>query len=175
GYLPFFEDVEYHVFLQKTRNIDHEYNNVKSDDFVGFQLKKYFSPRKYIGVNGGRFYDTDFKETAVFGGLFAYLNLKRFYLFGEGYFAYEDEKHHASYPKKVDKWSYYVQSAYRVFSKNYLTVRNEYFKDRSDGGYLNVWTVGWNYKPRFNISLKGEYQIFEKRHNRFLTSFAVLF
>ncbi len=176
GFLPIFDEtLEYHVFIQKTKNIDDGYNNVKTDDFIGFQFKKYFGANKYIGFNGGRFYDTEFKETSIFVGIFGYLNIKRFYLMGEGYLAHENEEHHADYSGKIDKESYYIQSVYRVFSKNYLIVRNEYFKDRSDKGYLNVWTFGWNYKPLFNISIKGEVQIFERRNNRFLASFAVLF
>jgi len=175
GFLPFSDTVEYHAFIQKTKNIDNSYNNVKTDDFIGFQLKKYFDVNKYIGVNGGKFYDTELDETSLFIGVFGYLNIKRLYLFGEAYFAHEDEKHHTNYSNRIDKESYYIQGVYRVFSRNYIVFRNEYFNDRSDNGYLNVWTVGWNYKPRFNISLKGEYQIFEKRYNRFLASFAVLF
>ncbi|WP_456393509.1 hypothetical protein [Persephonella sp.] len=176
GFLPVLsENTEYHFFIQKTKNIDHEYNNVKSDDFIGFQFKKYFDVNRYAGFNGGRFYDTDLRETTTFVGFFGYLNIKRFYLMGEAYLAHENEEHHTSYSSRIDKESYYLQMVYRVFSRNYLILRNEYFNDRSDNGYLHVWTIGWNYKPRFNISLKGEFQIFEKRANRFLTSFAVLF
>ncbi|WP_457642948.1 hypothetical protein [Persephonella sp.] len=176
GFLPLLdESVEYSLFVQKNKNIDEEYNNVKSDDFIGGQLKKYFDPGKYIGINAGRFYDKELKETTSFLGILGYLNIKRFYLLAEGYIAYEKEQHHTQYTGKIDKWSYYIQGVYRVFSKNYFTLRNELFKDRSDDAYLHVWTVGWNYKPRFNISLKGEFQIFEKRKNRFLASFAVLF
>ncbi|WP_457621730.1 hypothetical protein [Persephonella sp.] len=176
GFLPIIDETtEYHLFIQKTRNIDDGYNNVKTDDFIGFQLKKFFGINRYIGINGGRFYDTEFKETSTFLGFFGYLNIKRFYLMGEAYIAHENEEHHAEYSGRIDKESYYVQSVYRILSKNYLIIRNEYFKDRSDKGYLNVWTFGWNYKPLFNISIKGEYQFFEKRDNRFLASFAVLF
>ncbi|WP_457641020.1 hypothetical protein [Persephonella sp.] len=176
GFFPFFdESIEYQLFIQKTKNIDSGYNNVKTDDFYGFQIKKFFGVNKYIGINGGRFYDIYFKETSTFGGIFGYLNIKKFYLFGEFYYAYENEEHHLTYDQSFDKKSYYIQGVYRVFPKNYFTLRKEYFRDYSDNGYLNVWTIGWNYKPLFNISLKGEYQIFKKRDNRFLASFAVLF
>jgi hypothetical protein len=176
GFLPFFdESIEYQLFIQKTKNIDSGYNNVKTDDFYGFQLKKFFGVNKYIGINGGKFFDTSLRETSTFGGIFGYINIRRFYLFGEFYYAYEHEEHHTVYDRNFDKKSYYVQGVYRVFPKNYFTLRKEYFRDYSDNAYLNVWTIGWNYKPLFNILLKGEYQIFEKKDNRFLASFAILF
>ncbi len=175
GFIPWFKNTTYTFFFQKTNNLDNRYNNVSTNDFIGFQIKKIFDIDRYIGFNMGRFYDIKLKETSLFSGIFGYFRINRLYIFGEIYGAYEEEEHHYSYRSKIDKWSFYIQMAYKLFSKNYLTFRSEYFEDKSDNAYLNVITIGWNYKPFSKVVIKGEYQLFEKRQDRILLSFAVMF
>ena len=63
-----------------------------------------------------------------------------------------------------------------------MIIRQEYFKDLSDGFHLENYIIGWNFRPLYPVSLKAEYKI---RHNKLnnknkydhiiLGSFSVLF
>ena len=64
----------------------------------------------------------------------------------------EEETNHSN----ANRSSYYIQGIYRVFSKNYLILRKEYFKEVYNSSKINVYLIGWNYRPLYPISLKLE-------------------
>jgi len=174
GYISEEKNIKYNFFLQKNKSINASYNNLKTDDILGFQIEKTFSIHKKAGLNFGIFDEDRLNEKYRFLGLYGKTKIKNFYLSSEAYYAYERKKGDVKH-KEFGKVTYYLQSVYRIFSKNYLVFRKDGLYDSSDKHHVDVWTFCWNYRPRFNISFKFEYQLFERREDYIKISFAMLF
>ncbi len=173
GLLPFQnESWEYSVFIQKTKGIDDRNNNVRTDNFYGLEIKKFFSDIS-VEFSIGKFKDLSISRDIQFTGISFDVPYRRFRMMSE--FIYGTEKGSNVYSRK----SYYIQGIYRVFSKNYLIVRNDYFDNQKNNRNIKAILVGWNYRPLYPISLKVEFQwkkdSLEGDLLEFATSFAVLF
>ena len=174
GYLPFLESLRYDFFIQKGKGINASYNNIKTDDMVGFQLEKIFDINKKIGLNGGIFDADNVNEKYKFLGVYGKTKLKNYYLSSEVYYANERKKGNVRH-KEHGKITYYVQVARRVFNKTYFIFRKDGLYDSSDKHRVDIWTFTLNFKPRFNISMKAEYQLYERKNDYIRLSFALLF
>jgi len=145
---------------------------VKTDDFYGFELKKFLSDI-FIEFSIGKFKDLSINRDIQFTGISIDVPYRRFRMMSE--FIYGTEKGSNIYSRK----SYYIQGIYRVFSKNYLIIRNDYFDNQKNNRNIKAILVGWNYRPLYPISLKVEFQwkkdSLEGNLLEFATSFAVLF
>lgn len=100
--------------------------------------------------------------------------LKNYYLSSEVYYANERKKGNVRH-KEHGKITYYVQVARRVFNKTYFIFRKDGLYDSSDKHRVDIWTFTLNFKPRFNISMKAEYQLYERKNDYIRLSFALLF
>ncbi len=174
GLLPFQDSSwEYSIFVQRTRGIDDRNNNVKTDEFYGTEIRKFFSD-KSVAVAIGKFRDLSIDNKVKFMGTSIEIPYKRFRLMSEVIYGIERGHHHT-----YKRFSYYIQGIYRVFSKNYLIIRNDFFDSEKKNRNIKALLVGWNYRPLYPISLKIEFQI--KKDNlagdviEFATSFSTLF
>ena len=181
GLLPFQDDSwEYDIVFQVGEQINEDNNSIIAKDFYAFQLKKYFWTNSTFGITGGYFKKKYRPEEIKFLGF--NLNIKKkFYELTFEYF-YSDEKENYYKGRDYARTSYYLQGVFRIFPKNYLIARTEYFKDLSDGKHIENYILGWNFRPLYPVSLKAEYKL---RHNKLdiidkydhliLVSFSVLF
>ncbi len=173
GLLPFQESSwEYSIFLQRTKGIDDRNNNVKTDNFIGGQIQKYFSDIS-LGLFLGRFKDLNIQKNVAFVGFSVDIPYRRFRLMSE--FIYGIEHKVKDYTRRA----YYIQGIYRIFNKNYLIIRNDYFSSQKSHRNIKAILLGWNYRPLIPISFKLEVQ-FRKDSlkgdiTEVATSFSVLF
>ncbi len=176
GLLPFQNETwEYALFIQKTKNINQTHNNLKTDDFVGGEVKKYFE-RMSFGFSLGKFKDKQIEKDLNFIGLNFDFTCTRLEVMAE----YMHGKEKNTNFNNNDRSSYYLQGIYRVFSKNYLILRKEYFKEVYNKSKINAYLIGWNYRPLYPISLKLELQwkkddVKNETEREFATSFSILF
>ena len=176
GLLPFQNETwEYSLFIQKTKNINETHNNLKTDDFIGGEIKKYFESVS-VGLALGKFKDKQIKKDLNFVGLNFDFTCTRLEVMAE----YMHGKEKDTNIDNNDRSSYYLQGVYRVFSKNYLILRKEYFKEVYNKNKINAYLIGWNYRPLYPISLKLELQwkkdsVKKESEREFATSFSILF
>ncbi len=176
GLLPFQnESWEYSLFLQKTKNINETYNNLKTDDFIGGEIKKYFNNLN-VGFSFGKFKDKQINRNIRFLGASFDLIYPRLEIMAEYMHGKEDDTNNVN----NDRSSYYLQGVYRVFSKNYLILRKEYFKEIYNKNKIHAYLVGWNYRPLYPISIKLEFlwmkdDVTNESKREFATSFSILF
>ena len=77
---------------------------------------------------------------------------------------------------KSDSYAIYLQSSYKFLKKHYLVNRYEYFKDKLDNYEEHIFLLGYNYRPIYPVSIKGEYQLNSHSDlNKFIISLSVLF
>ncbi len=176
GLLPFQNETwEYSFFIQKTKNINENYDNLKTDNFVGGEIKKYFE-RVGLGVSLGKFKDKQINKNLSFIGLSFDFTCTRMEVMAE----YMHGKEKDTNLSNNDRSSYYIQGIYRVISKNYLIFRKEYFKEVYNKSKINAYLVGWNFRPVYPISIKLELQwkndsVKKEKERQFATSFSILF
>ncbi len=176
GLLPFQkESWEYSIFVQKTKNINENYNNLKTDEFIGGEIRKYFYNAN-LGFTLGEFKDKQLNKDLTFVGLSFDFVWKKIELMSE----YMHGKEKDTNLNNNDRSSYYIQGIYRVFSKNYLILRKEYFKEVYNKSRINAYLIGWNFRPLYPISIKVEFQwkkddVKNETEREFATSFSVLF
>ncbi len=171
GYLPFDESMEYSAFFQQTKDLDANYNNIQTDDYYGFELKKRFD-FFVVGANMGE-YEVDEEHIKYFGASFKY-EASAVQLLGE--YAHLIYNPITNSKDEHDKYAYYLQGRYKINSKHYLVGRYEKFKDSFHGIDETIKLVGYNYRPIYPVSLKCEYQLHDNdEQNRFLVSFSILF
>lgn len=174
GFIPLGRNIKYNIFVQRNENINPSYNNLKVDKLTGFQIEKIVNINQRYGFNGGIFDEDISYERYTFLGIFGKTKIKKLYFSSEIFYAFEKNKGNVKH-KEHGKITYYIQSAYRVFPSHYVVFRKDGLYDSSDDKTIDIWTVCWNYRPRFNVSFKVEYQIFEKYPDCFRLSFALLF
>ncbi len=166
--------IKYELFIQKNESINSSYNNLQTEDMIGFQLEKIKNLSSRYGINVGRFDEKVSNERYTFVGLYGKTKIKGIYISSEFFYAHEKFKGEKKH-KEYGKITYYFQGVYRLFSKNYLVFRKDGLYDSSDDKRIDIWTFCWNFRPRFNISFKAEYQIFEKENDIYRFSFSLLF
>jgi len=176
GLLPFQNETwEYSLFVQKTKNINENHDNIKTDDFIGGEVKKYFD-NLLVGFSLGQFEDKKIKRDINFIGLSLDYTYSKLEIMSE--YMYGKEKN-ATLSKDI-RTSYYLQGIYRVFHKNYLILRKEYFKEVDNKNKINAYLIGWNYRPLYPISIKFEFQwkkddVKNESEREIATSFSILF
>jgi hypothetical protein len=176
GLLPFQnESWEYSLFIQKTKNINETYNNLKTDNFVGGEIKKYLNNINF-SFSLGKFKDKQIDKNLKFAGFSFDLMYKKLEIMSEYMYGKEEDTNN----KHNDRNSYYLQGVYRVFPKNYLILRKEYFKEVYDKSKIHAYLIGWNYRPLYPISIKLEMlwkkdYVKNKSEREFATSFSILF
>ncbi len=175
GYVSNKRKVKYELFFQKNKSINASYNNLKPDNMLGLQIEKIFDVNRKTGINVGKFDEKRSNERYIFLGVYGKTKLKNLFISSEFYYANEKYKGTGKEHKEHGKIAYYIQGAYRVFPKNYLVLRKDGFYDSSDSKHINVWTFCYNFRPRFNMSIKAEYQLFEKQKDYIRVSFSILF
>ena len=173
GYLPWFDSVTYHLFMQNNKDIDEDYINIKNEHFFGLSLENEVSMDFQYGGSFGEFITEDRKRTH-----FAQLNAKYELsnnLSIQSELALNHIDDHATTVKGY-KFAGYLQSLYRISSKHALVGRYEYFNDDATDISDHIGIFGYSYRPIYPVSLKAEYQwnSYEKL-NKFITSFSVLF
>jgi len=172
GYLPWFDSLTYHLFMQNNKDIDADYINIKNEHFFGISLENEDSMDFQYGGSFGEFITEDRKRTH-----FAQLNAK--YEFSnlslQSEVALNHIDDHASTVKGY-KFASYLQSHYRISSKHALVGRYEYFHDDAINMSDHIGIFGYSYRPIYPVSLKAEYQWnSDEKLNKFITSFSVLF
>ncbi len=175
GYLSTSKKIKYELFVQKNESINSSYNNLKPDNMIGLQIEKIKDIHNKFGFNIGRFDEEISNERYAFIGLYGKTKLKKLYLSSEVFYANEKYKGINKHHRESGKFTYYLQSVYRVFSKNYFILRKDGLYDSSDDKHIDIWTFCWNFRPRFNVSFKMEYQLFERRDDYLRFSFSMLF
>ena len=174
GYFSIKENIKYEFFIQKNKSINSSYNNLKTEDIIGFQVEKLFDINKKIGINGGIFEEEEVQEEYKFLGLYGKTKIKSFFFSSEVYYANEKSKKKVKH-KEYGKITYYLQLVKRIFNKTYFIFRKDGLYDTSDKHHVDIWTFTLNFRPRFNISFKVEYQLYERKDDYIRSSFAVLF
>ena len=169
GNLPY--DINYSLFYQNNKGISEDYNNYLTRKVYGLEIEKKFSHRFTFKVNFGSFKIKKPKERIDFSGVGFLYRFKRGEFSMEYMYGKEDEEylHYDSYRE-----SFYAQWVYGIFRKNFLILRYDYFKDKSDGLNISSYTIGWNFKPVFYVSFKAEYQ-FSTDYDRLFISFSWMF
>lgn len=172
GYVPNSESLSYHIFAQNNRDLDEEYINIKNKHFFGASLENEVDYDFQYGGSIGEFITDDAKRSR-----FIQLNIKyemqAFTLQSEAVWS-NIEDHNVN---KTDyKFASYLQSLYRVDTKNSIVGRYEYFNDDALNSTQHIGIIGYSYRPIYSVSFKGEYQLnSDSDLNKFLISFSVLF
>jgi hypothetical protein len=174
GYLPFGESITYSIFLQNTKDLDPNYNNIKTDEYYGVELKKGFE-HLTVGFNMGEYEVDEVNEEHIqyFGASLKYQK-NNIQLLGEySHLTYNPLNNSND---KHNKYAYYLQGRYKVTPKHFVVGRYERFKDEFHGVDEEIKLIGYNYRPAYPVSIKCEYQLHDnKDNNKFLLSFSMLF
>lgn len=171
GYIPQSEGVRYHVFGQNNRDLDEEYINIRNTHFFGLSIDKEFSADWNAGGSIGE-YITHTNQRTRFLQSGAKYDDSRWQVIAEALVAKSD------YDNKKEAYalSGYVQGMYRYTPQHAFVGRFEYFNDHYTRYEDTIGIIGYSYRPRYPVSLKGEYQWHElSGENRTLLSFSVLF
>ncbi len=171
GYLPFDDTINYNIFLQKNRDIDPKYNNIKTDNYYGVELKKSFD-NLILGVSFGE-YEADEEHRKYLATSFKYTQ-HNIQLIGEYALVKYNQTNDKS--QEYNKYAYYIQGRYKLNSKHFIITRYEKSRDSFHDIDEDIKLIGYNYRPIYPISLKCEYQFNNnKDENKLLLSFSMLF
>lgn len=165
------DDIEYNAFIQKSKDLDTGYNNIQTDDFIGLGLTKYFDDFS-VSLGLGQFEDERLSERIYLDTSLKYKKSKVEVLAE----AIVSRDEHKSDSDKYDSYALYLQGSYKFIKKHYLVSRYEYFKDNFDDYKEEIFLIGYNYRPIYPISIKGEYQFNSHSDlNKFIISLSILF
>jgi len=172
GYLPWFDSLTYHLFMQNNRDIDADYINIKNEHFFGLSLENEVSMDFQYGGSFGEFITEDRKRVR-FAQLNAKYELSNLSIQAE--VALDHGEDHSA-RVKGDKFAGYMQGHYRLSNEHAFVGRYEYFNDDATDVSNHIGIFGYSYRPMYPVSLKAEYQWnSDEQLNKFLTSFSVLF
>lgn len=147
------DELEYHLFVQKTRDLDKKFNNIQTDNYYGCGLTKEFDYAN-LGFSIGEFEDEQLNDRVYFD-----VNLKHkkshLELLAEAIIT-KDEHQDGD---NSNNYAMYLQSSYNFLKKHYLVNRYEYFKSGFNNYEEQVFLIGYNYRPIYPISIKAEYQL----------------
>ncbi len=174
GYISTKRRLRYELFLQKNKSINSSYNNLRTDNIIGLQIEKLLDINKKYGINIGSFEEKNIQEKYRFLGLYGKTKITSVYLSSEIYYANEKSKQSIKH-KEHGKITYYLQLVKKIFKKTYFIFRKDGLYDSSDKHRVDIWTFTLNFRPRFNISFKLEYQLYERVSDYIRFSSALLF
>jgi len=171
GYLPFDESIEYSAFMQQSKDLDPNYVNIETDEYYGVEFKKHFD-NLIVGVNMGE-YELEEEHRKYFGASLKYEASKVQILAEYSHLIYD---HPNTSTQEHDKYAYYIQGRYKINRKHFVIGRYERFKDEFHSIDEEIKIIGYNYRPLYPVSLKGEYQLSsDEQNSKVLFSFSVLF
>lgn len=172
GYIPEFDSLSYHLFGQKTKDLDEEYINIQNKHFFGLSLENEYSYELTFGGSLGQFIEYNKDEVYFFQ-----LNAK--YDIEPLVFQFEAALNHKDvYADESVKYKYaaYLQTLYKINENHMLVGRYEYFEDEHLEDVEHIGVVGYSYRPIYPVSLKFEYQLnSHSAQNKSIISFSVLF
>ena len=175
GHLWFDDTLKYSLFLQKSKDFDKNYNNIETDNYYGMQIKKHFDDI-VVGLNIGQFeYEKIDEMTLYYGASFKYekddIQILSEYSMSKYEYGFGTDK-----GKVHDKYAYYIQGRYRLNRGHYLIGRYEGLEDKNIARKENISIIGYNYRPIYPISIKGEYQFnSDDTKSKFMLSVSMLF
>lgn len=171
GFLPVDDTVTYHLFIQKTGDMDAKYINIPVDQHYGLTLDKALSSEWNIGGTVGTFEQLN-KDTTRYWQLNSKLERGRFTFLAEAVL----NAHERQLAPDDRSSSVYTQLEYQFKPKHTFIVRAESFRDDSVSLHEKIGIVGYSYRPLFPVSFKLEYQWHAGSRNSGLAgSFSVLF
>jgi len=166
-------ELSMHFLVQMTKDIDiwlnehNVYNNMEIDRHIAAGASWYASEVAY-SVESGYFRQVHGKEA--------------FYLLGACLYESGTSKFQAELGTQFDKdgatipYAGYVQYVQRFGSSHAAIVRVESYRDDRNDEKDTFGVLGYTYRYRYPVALKGEYQWHSLHHEeRFLFSFSVLF
>ncbi len=175
GYAPFDEALNWHFYVQATKDLDDSYINIASDRHYGLSVNRVMSSQWQLGGSIGKFWRVDGTEVS--------------YLQANARFEYEDftasmegivQDDGINGTDEVTTNAFFVQGEYALNFRHKIIARYERFKTldlRLAGqAHQQIKTVGYSYRPVYPVSFKVEYQWHsDSANDRLLASFAVLF
>lgn len=171
GFFANQESLTYHIYLQATPDLDTRYTSLKIKNHVGLSVERMVSETLSLGGSAGIFTETD-DERNLYLQIDGKLLFNKFKIQTEGIFDYQKPKSFDAY----QSFAIYTQGEYHFTAQHAAISRIEYFNNQDI--ISNEWsgTLGYSFRPRFPISFKVEYQIYNNAaDNLFLTSFSMLF
>jgi len=172
GDAPHVEDVEYTVAAQSSRDLDEKYNNFMIDRFFGLGAKYTINDDHEIKAYAGSFRERVTLIKRNFTHLAYKFEKNEWQILSEAAYSTID----ASNSKNTTAGGGFVQSRYKINSKNYAIARYEYYFDAHENEKQHLAVVGYNYRPIYPVSFKAEYQLSSTPdRSRFLCSISALF
>jgi len=165
-YSRFFDSVLLQTTLQHNPGLDDQYNNFKTDRHYALAL---------TFDNGVREWKTGlgwFEERKGDNSFYATLGYRRFFsditVMAESAVRKSNEN---------DKLYYdiYAQGVWHYKPRHDLVLRIEEYKDSTAPKREREAVVGYTYRPHHYMAVKCEYDIYEKRADRWLISFSMMF
>ncbi len=164
GSIDSIPDTKYNLFGQKNKDLDEHYMNIANENFFGGSIKNESIENLEIGGSIGSFVENNNNRTNFIESDIKY-EFNDYVLSSEWMISKKD--------KKTD-FGGYVQGIYNLNTNYTLVGRYEYFNDK-EIGKDQVGVIGFNYRPVYPVSFKGEYQFHSNDLNQILFSFSVLF
>ena len=162
--------LNYHVFIQASKDLDEEALNIRSEYFYGLVLNYDIDNFTSVGASIGNY---KVKNTNEIVNIFQ-VNAKYGNDIGEVQteFAYNTVTDDILDTTK-DSFIGYIQGKYIINEKHALVSRYEYINDYR---ISHIGILGYSYRPIYAISFKAEYQVHsESTYDKALMSFSVLF
>ncbi len=171
GYTPFDDQLQYHLYLQGTKDLDNERINIDADSHVGLSLEKYFKNDWQLGGSTGRYTEVDDSET-YYLQLNSKLNKSHYAISTEAIFNHKNPV----IGKSQLSEAFYLQGEYRFNPKHALISRVEYFHNDQLKQKERIGILGYSYRPVYPVSFKIEYQWHaDTDSDGVFSSFSVLF
>lgn len=175
GHLWFDDTINYSLFVQQSKDFDKNSNNIETDDYYGVELKKHFDDI-VIGINIGQFEYEKIDEMTLYYGASLKYEKSAIQILAEYSIAKYKYNFGTDKGKEYDKYAYYIQGRYRVNRSHYIIARYEGVDDKHFNRHEDIAIMGYNYRPIYPVSIKGEYQFnSDKIKSRFLVSLSILF
>jgi hypothetical protein len=171
GYTSDSYETKYHVFGQKSKDLDEDYINIPNKHFFGASIEHELNDDISFGGSVGQF-KTNAKET------FEYVQVNAKYDNATFVISSEFMLRNGGLDSQKDENTYggYIQALYHYNPNHAFVSRYEHFYDKSVIDKDQLLLLGYSYRPIYPVSFKIEYQWHElKDQNKMLSSFSVLF
>jgi hypothetical protein len=170
GFVPQADGLQYHLFIQKNRDIDEDYINIRNEHFFGISGSYELDMERSFGASVGEFVTEPHEEKFRFIQLNAKYDAYPYKVTAEGMVRHREN----SGGQNAYSSAAYLQGVYRLETVHSFVARYEYFDDTLYDD--NILIVGYGYRPLYPVSFKAEYQWHEQSsEDKFLASFSVLF
>jgi len=166
GNISLFDDTYYHLFIQKTKDLDEDYTNIPNKYFIGLSFEKDITLEWHINTAFAEYKENNKDDKNRLIQISSSINTRLIdILFENVYNIYKNENSSTSYLQFVYHNSLQYNTVIRYENINHSQVDNN-----------NLIIIGVNYRPILPISLKAEYQIKDNDDdNQILFSLSMLF